>query len=506
MKKPNCTFIFLLIAAMFMSIQGCVYGVARDAATNTAVSGAQIYAYAKCSGAGCAAHASGSWVITKTGTDGSYIYDAYAYSVDPSEAMYVYPQPGQEALLLLYSKSGYQSRFVWHKPDYKKYSTGGNTYYYTIVPTVYLSPSGALDTDGDGVCDDAEARYGTDPNKADTDGDGLSDNAELFGFDGLDLYYYGADPRHKDIFLEIDYYPGLKPADTAIQMVVDSFADAPVANPDGISGIDLHALVDDQIAAADVDNDLNPAWTDFDVIKNKYFETRRNRAFHYTLFANQYDGGSSSGISRGIPAHDFIVSLGNWSTPGGTVQQQAGTLMHEFGHNLGLRHGGDENENYKPNYISIMSYNYQLVGLTVDGTAGVVDYSRLQISSVNEASVRETIAFGPVAGSTTTETDLAHYAVRVRTCGGSRVWLSGNASANLDFDRDGVIENFWQPEDLNGDCDSIDIFHNSIDDWSHLVFNGGGTIGDDALGDDSGEAIQLVSPEDMEPCATEDQA
>lgn len=505
MRRPERIFVFLFLAALLATAQGCVYGVSRDAATNGAVSGANIYAYARCAGAGCAAHTSGSWVITQTRADGSFIYDAYAYSVDPSEVMYIYPQPGQEALLLLFSKSGYQSRLVWHKPDYQSYSTGGKTYNYTIVPTVYLSPYGAPDADGDGVCDDAEARYGTNPNLSDTDGDGLSDNAELFGFDGLDLHYYGADPLHKDIFLEIDYYPGLKPDDTAINRVVDAFADAPVSNPDGDSGIDLHALVDDQIAAADVDNDLNPAWTDFDIIKNKYFETRRNRAFHYALFANQYNGGSSSGLSRGIPAHDFIVSLGNWSTPGGTIQQQAGTLMHEFGHNMGLRHGGNENENYKPNYLSIMSYNYQLVGLTVDGTAGVVDYSRVQIASVNEASVRETTAFGPVGGSATTEADLAHYGVRIRTCGGTRVWLTGNASANLDFDRDGVVENFWQSVDLNGDCDAVDVFNDAINDWSHLTFNGGGTIGDDALGIGAGEAVQMVAPEDMEPCATEDQ-
>jgi predicted Zn-dependent protease len=45
------------------------------------------------------------------------------------------------------------------------------------------------------------------------------------------------------------------------------------------------------------------------------------------------------------------------------MQQQAGTLMHEFGHNLGLRHGGNENTNRKPNYISIMSYNYHKTSL-----------------------------------------------------------------------------------------------------------------------------------------------
>ena len=42
---------------------------------------------------------------------------------------------------------------------------------------------------------------------------------------------------------------------------------------------------------------------------------------------------------------------------------QAGTLMHELGHNLGLRHGGDDHTKYKPNYLSVMNYAFQLTGL-----------------------------------------------------------------------------------------------------------------------------------------------
>src|SRR5438128_225063 len=45
------------------------------------------------------------------------------------------------------------------------------------------------------------------------------------------------------------------------------------------------------------------------------------------------------------------------------INVQSSTLMHELGHNLGLHHGGDEDTNYKPNYLSIMNYMYQLEGL-----------------------------------------------------------------------------------------------------------------------------------------------
>ena len=33
--------------------------------------------------------------------------------------------------------------------------------------------------------------------------------------------------------------------------------------------------------------------------------------------------------------------------------------MHELGHTLNLRHGGFEDDNCKPNYISVMNYDNQ---------------------------------------------------------------------------------------------------------------------------------------------------
>jgi YVTN family beta-propeller protein len=97
----------------------------------------------------------------------------------------------------------------------------------------------------------------------DKDGDGLFDvwetqgltvtvgNAAVF----VDLPAMGANPDKKDIFVEVDYMvaPGLclplvgchfghshQPKPTAIARVVQAFADAPVANPDGSQGITLH--------------------------------------------------------------------------------------------------------------------------------------------------------------------------------------------------------------------------------------------------------------------------
>ncbi len=485
------------------AIHGCVWGNVKDASTNSGIESATVWAYANCSGDGCAAHTWGDWVYTSTNGSGNYFFDPYGEIVDPVDAMYISPHSGEEAIRFYVSKSGYTPRNTWHRLEYEKVENDGKTYYHSQVDNVQLCPTGATDSDGDGLCDDAETHYGTDPHNTDTDGDSLSDPAELFGFDGLDLAYYGANPLRKDVFLEIDYYPGLGPSAAVVQLVVEAYANAPVSNPDGSTGISLHAFLDDEIAAADADPNLSPAWTDFDIIKANYFDSKRARVFHYALFANQYNGSGSSGLSRGIPAQDVIVSLGTWTPAGGTDLWKAGTLMHELGHNMGLGHGGHNHTNYKPHYISVMSYLYQLVGLTVDAVPGVLDYSRLEIESFSESSVNEHQAFSPAIGSSTTEAEMAHYGVRILTSGG-RVWLTGNASADLDFDRDGIIEDFWQAVDLNGDGNTTGSWQDTQDDWNNLEYHGGGNIGDDALGAGALRSYQRVYAEEMKPCATMD--
>jgi X-X-X-Leu-X-X-Gly heptad repeat protein len=99
---------------------------------------------------------------------------------------------------------------------------------------------------------------------------------------------------------------------------------------------------------------------------------------------------TTSGVSD-IGGADSLVSLGLWKAAGRTDPVQAGTFMHELGHSLGLTHGGlyydtagsyspTLEPNCKPNYQSVMSYQFQVDLLD----NGVLDYSEQQLSTLNE--------------------------------------------------------------------------------------------------------------------------
>lgn len=251
----------------------------------------------------------------------------------------------------------------------------------------------------------------------DSDGDGLSDVWETEGidYDGdgvpeVDLPAMGADPEHKDIFIEVDWMvkeptcvwiicwggQDFGPSQDAIDDVIESFADAPVSNPDGVDGVTLHidtgptSIMDPNTGATwgamsgansvDHDEELGEFdssnrydWTEFLEIKADNFEPLRRDAFHYALYADMLEDTSISGISRGIPASDFIVSDGGWG--GFTLIQERGTFQHEFGHNLNLWHGGGEGGtlNYDTSYESVMNYEYQMSGVPADNRTDFSD-------------------------------------------------------------------------------------------------------------------------------------
>ena len=263
--------------------------------------------------------------------------------------------------------------------------------------------------------------------EADRDGDGLLDSWETDGIDigddgtiDLDLPALGADPDHKNLFVEVDAMAGRAPLRATLDRVKTAFAAVPnvlVDNPDEANGITLLIDLDEtDIPLADWPN----AFADFDAVKATRFGTPAQRddlnwtniraakvlAYRYCIFANRYrsvrDGTvswTSSGLAE-LPGNDFMVTLGGWGTPGGTRDQQAGTFMHEFGHNLLLRHGGGDIIHHKPNYHSVMNYTWATPQLNPLNYAASweLDYSREEWDLLDEANLDEGNGIGGHVG------------------------------------------------------------------------------------------------------------
>jgi uncharacterized repeat protein (TIGR01451 family) len=313
-------------------------------------------------------------------------------------------------------------------------------------------------TDGDAGEERARLFWRIEVIDPDTDGDWLPDSWENGGLDAdgdgvveVDLPAMGADPMRKDLFLEIDCLVGAGghshcPTEGAVRAVVQAFADAPVPNVDGTTGIQLHVDVGATLGQApgigtpiagaggavgtyghfggggdpipeagneivDWDGLVGDPATDFFDLKAASFDPERTLAFRYALFVNRVNARDpvadcTSGWGEGGPdeygtplaGNDLIVSLGGdgggghcWATDAsgmsvGDEDQQAGTLMHELGHTLGLGHGGGDGLNHKPNYLSLMNYAFQMCAVpSIPGVvAGACDYSRLALDTLDE--------------------------------------------------------------------------------------------------------------------------
>jgi hypothetical protein len=250
----------------------------------------------------------------------------------------------------------------------------------------------------------------------DTDGDGLPNLWEKNGADfnkdnAPDFTLAGADWKKKDIFVEVDYMQGHRFSAVASNQVITAFQNAP-------DPINLHVEVDDADNIFHQDSIRVDAytgyWPDFDDLKSDHFGTptqrdntnvlkAKNMAYHYCLMihdwakfngtSSKWEDTGSSGIAEPY-GNDFIVSLGTFTGGVGTVEEQAGTFMHELGHNLGLQHGGNDNINYKPNYLSVMNYFFQTPAKQFTRP---LDYSRATQPTLDEKDLDEPDGIGAVA-------------------------------------------------------------------------------------------------------------
>ena len=318
-------------------------------------------------------------------------------------------QPGQRHVLLALATDGRILDMSSGQRTAVRLGPGGRVIYGSDIvgPFRDLVNAPEIDSDGDQLDDHVEqwvgtcaSRTGTAPgvncqtvaDTRDTDGDGLLDGWEVMGFrpaaygvasnDYLPLHEWGADPRHKDLFLEIDFRRLTKADnDAALEMRMSPqsarsmaavYADtittdpairalhaASVGNPDGKPGIALH--LDTGVAPeTPADSTLFGDWGGYNAVDAipdpadplKYIPQTpavwtsqmslgRRGIFHYVLGYTTGGGACGYGIACGFNFASTFVST------------------HEFGHTLGSDHDGTFDivePNCKPNYPSLMSY------------------------------------------------------------------------------------------------------------------------------------------------------
>lgn len=342
----------------------------------------------------------------------------------------------------------------------------------TLFARLRLTPL-LLDSDADGLADAIEngshvfngpGNPGTNSNQADTDGDGINDGDEVLGtLAGLNLPQMGCSPLKRNVLLEYDWFDDAlecaahshRPTQTVMDRVATAFAGASGVNPDGTLGIALIQdrgdggifnggnLVSNQDSAANIPGGVSDP--QFQLYKNANFPASRKGYFHYVLLPHRYNTTSSSSGQAEINGDDLIVSL-HCSYSNVNVSN---TIMHELGHNLNLRHGGNVDCNYKPNYNSVMNYRYQFPGVNTNCTipgSGLLDYSRGVRIALNENALNENLG----------------------VCGAPPIDFNGNSviESNISFDLNSSDTN--EASNCGGNFTILSDYN----DWANVVFTG----------------------------------
>ncbi|MCP3878911.1 MAG: hypothetical protein GY701_11050, partial [Sulfitobacter sp.] len=397
----------------------------------------------------------------------------------------------------------------------------------TLEPSTYHTATDG-DADGDGLLDGWEINGLT---VIDTNSDNPVTDTTPTTYTVIDPAWNAADPTTPDIFIENDWIsdgttvavPVYNPRNgNTYSEIVEAFALAPTpinlwidtgnltdgttyATPIGLftppvgdHGIDLGGGNQVTIGVAPLDHidqicDVHSG--DFYDIKDEHFDSNRRWAFRYALNGTASIFAGADLETRDDGSTYRTCHRGGQAEIGGndilTLRSDAVVMMHELGHSLNLRHGGDSNTHCKPNYVSVMNYVYDRGrGLPQDDGRFVLDYSPARyasgtrsalMASLDESNLSELVPF-----------DASNTEHRIRYSDGEGNTDTRRADANPDYsgDRDDPpfeagTTSVNRQEDLVSSCDdgSESEVLTDHDDWAAatIPFRNGGDYDDAGL-------------------------
>lgn len=150
----------------------------------------------------------------------------------------------------------------------------------------------------------------------DRDGDGFSacQERELL---------VDATPGRVDIYVEVDWTAGAKPDTDEMRELVALYDEAPVDNPNGEQGVDLHVVYSDELPGRD-----RPLAPENATRYDEHFDNA-GRGYHHAVFVEEVEG---SAMGR---AADGTV-LVQREAPNQSRGFHVNVFAHELGHSLGL--------------------------------------------------------------------------------------------------------------------------------------------------------------------------
>jgi len=308
-----------------------------------------------------------------------------------------------------------------------------------------------------------------------------------------------------DFYVEVDWFPGEGPSGgspvdltTDMNSVRTIFGASNTQTAAVTTGVNFHYQLDEEVSGSLIGvatDTIQPQTTPFvpctpaansgdsainkktfDDWKGAYFGTATERGnanfanikaaksqiFHYGLVVHGLASGTINTPSDFMgcaetPGNDFVIASqgirvggSGVGASGWTPDTRQGVFLHEMGHNLGLRHGGFNNLDNQPNYISVM--NTSLITLAFSSRR--LDYLW------NWAFMDEASTFTEGSGVAESSLTGAHPNLPTVAWNGvivadmpapPHIACNANQPCNFNFPADGTSTDTLSNFDINGD-------------------------------------------------------